>query len=300
MARAKQLRRRGLPAFWADVTLPAMLASSRRPLVALAAAAISTIGSLTNSHAQPPRPPPGGAPGAPSPYIQQTAPPAPPPLETGGLRPPAAAPPAAPNESETVQRLERAEREDSGRGLEFVWVDVEGGYEYLSLQAFHSSSLLDGAVLRDAGSGLSLGAGAGVRLVFLTLGARFRIAQLSDWSLWTLGGELGLHLPLGALEPSFSVGVGYAALAGAGTEDLPGLGTSLIDVSGVDARLGANLDYYVNPLLSFGARGSFELLALWRAGAPEADAAGLPAQYTRDGSGVGYGITLSLDAGLHF
>jgi hypothetical protein len=199
-----------------------------------------------------------------------------------------------------VQRLERAEREDSGRGLEFVWVDVEGGYEYLSLQAFHSSSLLDGNVLADSGSGLCLGVGAGVRLVFLTLGARFRIAQLSDWNLWTLGGELALHLPLGALEPSFSVGVGYAALANPAADGLPELDAALIDISGVDARLGANLDYYVNPLLSFGARGSFELLALWRAGAEGVSSAGLPELYASDGDGIGYAVTVSLDVGLHF
>jgi hypothetical protein len=209
-------------------------------------------------------------------------------------------PPPTPNPSETVARLERAEREDSGRGLEFVWIDVEGGYEYLSLQAFHSGSLLDGAVLEDSGSGLSLGAGAGVRLVFVTLGARFRIAQLSDWNLWTLGGELGLHLPFGALEPSFRVGVGYAALANPSAEGLPGLDSGDVDVSGIDARLGANLDYYVNPLLSFGVRGSFEVLALWRAGAAGAADRGLPASYAEDGDGIGYGATLGVDAGLHF
>jgi hypothetical protein len=278
-----------------------MLSSSRRPLVILAVAAISTIGSVTNSHAQVPQGgPPPPAPSAPSPYTPQNAPPGPAPLETGGLRPPSAAPPLAPNESETVAQLERAEREDSGRGLEFIWVDVEAGYEYLSLQAFHSSSLLDDGVLADSGSGLSLGAGAGVRLVFLTLGARLRIAQLSDWNLWTLGGELGLHLPLGALEPSFRVGVGYASLASPSAEGLPELDSGLVDVSGIDARLGASLDYYVNPLLSFGVRGSFELLALWRAGAPGATAAGLPASYAEDGDGIGYGATIGVDAGLHF
>jgi hypothetical protein len=182
-----------------------------------------------------------------------------------------------------------------------VWLDVEGGYEYLALQAFHSSALLDGSVLADSGSGISLGVGAGVRLVFLTLGARFRIAQLQDYNLWTLGGELGLHLPVGALEPSFSVGVGYAALANPSTGDFPDLDAELVDVSGVDARLGANLDYYVNPLLSFGARATFELLALWRAGAgAAATAAGLPATYADAGNGIGYGVTVSLDAGLHF
>jgi hypothetical protein len=70
----------------------------------------------------------------------------------------------------------------------------------------------------------------------------------------------------------------------------------------VNARLGANLDYYVNPLLSFGARGSFEGLALWRNGAdqPAAVPVSAAATYARDGNGIGFGMTLSAAVGLHF
>jgi hypothetical protein len=207
------------------------------------------------------------------------------------------APPAT-GESETLRQLERAERDDAGRGLEFFWVDVEGGYEYLSLQAFRASSLLDGEAVADSGAGLSLGLGAGVRLIFLTLGGRFRLARISAWDLYTLDAELGLHLPVGALEPSFTFAAGYAALDVASAEGVPNVDAERVDVSGLDVRLGANLDYYVNPLLSFGARGSFEVLALWRAGAEQP--AETPAEYARDGDGIGFGMTLSAAVGLHF
>jgi hypothetical protein len=271
--------------------------ASQHAAIALTAA-ISAIGNISGARAQ--SPPTPQYPSAPSPYTAPT----PPPLEAGGLRPPSAVPSPAPaaSESETVERLERSEREDAGRGLEFLWVDVEGGYEYIALQGFRANALLDGDAVKDSGSGFALGVGAGVRLIFLTLGGRFRIARLSAWSLYTLDAELGLHMPLGALEPSFTFAVGYATLGTPSSDGVAGFDAEAVDVSGANARLGANLDYYVNPLLSFGARASFEALALWRAGAeqPTAVPSETAAPYGRDGDGIGFGMTLSGAVGLHF
>jgi hypothetical protein len=202
-----------------------------------------------------------------------------------------------PGESETLRQLERAEREDAGRGLEFFWVDVEGGYGYMDLQALSSRSLLDGTAVSDAGGGLTLGAGAGVRFIFLTLGARFRLTQLESFDVWTLGGEVGLHLPHGAFEPSFTLAVAYAGVA---SPSAAGINPDGLDMSGISARLGANIDYYVNPLLSFGARGSVEVLALWRSGAPQPAGSPIVEFYARDGSGTGIGAVLSGCVGLHF
>ena len=258
-----------------------------RPLAAVVVAAICSIGRAPAAFAQAAPAPPS----VPSPYT----PSAPPPLETGGLRPPA---PVAtpPGESETLQALERAEQEDAGRGLEFLWVDVEGGYGYMDLQALASSSLLDGTVLSDDGGGLALGAGVGVRLIFLTFGARFRLTRLEDFDLWTLGGEIGLHLPHGAFEPSFTFGVAYAGAS----PSADGLDADGLNLSGISARLGANIEYYVNPLLSFGARGTFETLALWRSGAEQPAGSPIVQFYAEDGSGVGVGGTLTGTIGLHF
>lgn len=264
-----------------------MLRSSR-PLAAIAVAAICSIGRPPGAFAQSPPP----APSAPSPYT----PSAPSPLEAGGLRPPApVAPP--PGESKTQQLLERAEREDAGRGLEFLWVDVEGGYGYMDLEALRSGSLLDGTIVDDSGGGLMLGAGAGVRFIFLTFGARFRLTQLDSFNLWTLGGEVGLHLPQGAFEPSFTLAVSYAGVSSVSAEGVDAAG---LDMSGISARLGANVDYYVNPLLSFGARGTLEVLNLWRSGAEQTAGSPVVEFYARDGSGTGVGGALSACVGLHF
>jgi hypothetical protein len=268
-------------------------------LAALATAAIFSIGGAATARAQSPQNP--GYPSAPSPYTPSPA--VPPPLESGGLRPPTSSmPPSTRAESATLEQLERAEREDAGRGLEFFWVDVEAGYEYASLQAFRSDALLGAGGVDDTGSGLALGVGAGVRVVFLTLGGRARLVRASAWDLWTLDAEVGLHLPLGALEPSFTFAVGYAWLGSPSAEGAPAFDAGAVDVSGLDARLGANLDYYVNPLLSFGARASFEALALWRSGAPQPAAvpAATAETYARDGESIGFGVTLGATAGLHF
>lgn len=239
---------------------------------------------------------------APSPYPPPGYAPAPPPLSAGGLTPPPTSA-QSPGEIHTTHQLERAEREDAGRGLEFVWLNVEAGYEYISLQTFRANALVDAELVQDSGSAFAFGVGAGVRLIFFTLGARFRLAQLSAWDLWTLNAELGLHVPLGALEPSFTISAGYASV-GAFDAENAGANLSLggLNLSGFDARVGAALDWYVNPLLSIGAQGSFELLVLSRDGSVQPSAAPERAAevYERDGDGVGFALTATGVVGLHF
>jgi len=252
-----------------------------------------------------------GAPAAPgSPYPggpYPTSYPAPtPPLQTGGLTPPPSSPAAqSPAESATYRQLDRAEREDAGRGLEFVWLGVAAGYKYVPLDNLHADGLVDGSVIDDAGSALLLGAGAGVRLIFLTFGARFEMARHSAWDLWTLNAEVGLHLPLGSLEPSFTLSAGYASLGGFAPAGAPaGFEADRIDISGFDARLGAALDWYLNPLLSLGVQSGAELLVLSRSGTSQPALTGGPSGlgefYGRDGSGVGLGVSVAAVAGLHF
>jgi hypothetical protein len=219
------------------------------------------------------------------------------PLQAGGLTPPPTQP-ATP--TPTQRTLERAEREDAGRGLEFIWLNAEAGYEYICLQCLGSDELLDGSLLADSGSAFTFGGGAGVRLIFLTIGARFRLAQATDWNLWTLNGEVGLHIPLGALEPYVVLGAGYASL-GSFSGELAStlLSAGDIEVSGFNARLGGGLDWYLDPLLSVGAQGTLDLLVLSRSGAG-AGAVGAAALYAQDVTSVGLGATVTGVVGVHF
>jgi hypothetical protein len=216
-------------------------------------------------------------------------------LSSGGLAPPPAVesqkpaeqPPTGPGTTETD--LARSEKEDSGRGLEFFWLNGEVGVGHFGLGTYDPGDLVDSSV-ETKQTGLVAGAGLGVRLVFLTLGARFRYAPFKDWKLWTLGAEGGLHVPLGSLEPYFTLGLGYASIKPSEGE---------LDIMGFDGRLGAGIDYYLTNMFSVGANLTGDILFLSR---KKVDAVpeGSGSVYAKDGSSIGGGVTLTAVAGLHF
>src|SRR5688572_26905980 len=71
-------------------------------------------------------------------------------LEAGGLAPPSGEvpPPAQPPPTSTEQELAEADREDSGRGLEFFWINGEIGGEHLGLQTFKANGIVDADVVK--------------------------------------------------------------------------------------------------------------------------------------------------------
>jgi hypothetical protein len=149
-----------------------------------------------------------------------------------------------------------------------------------------------------------VGGGAGLRLVFWTVGARFRYAALPDWKLWTLGVEGGLHMPLGALEPYATLGVGYASVGSMKYESVDAMGQVTSRVSGgptakgLDVRLGVGVDYYLTNMFSVGLNVTGDMLVLSRSALDGAQFAGTV--YASDGSSIGAGVTGTLVGGLHF
>ncbi|WP_437939935.1 hypothetical protein [Sorangium sp. So ce341] len=250
--------------------------------------------------------PGGGAPAQTNPYD--------PSMQAGGLAPP---PPMTTPEPEPVspddteRRLDDAKKEDSGRGLELIWLNVEGGYENVGLQTFNidEEEFTAGFISSSANGGV-LGAGAGVRLLYFTLGARGRVGFFDDWQLFSLGGEVGLHLPLGRLDPHVDLGFGYAGL-GSFKSAVSGAADA-IAIRGFYGRISGGLDLYLSPVFSIGANASWELLALTRPGLSSAqidrikgEAAATPQQAKADllaaeGSSVGSALALTAVAGLHF
>jgi hypothetical protein len=235
-------------------------------------------------------------------------------LSAGGLAPPPAIEPAPVETAPTAteQELARADREDAGRGLEFVWFNAEAGVQHLGLQTFHDGELVDSEVVNSTQTGPVFGAGAGVRLIFLTAGARFRFASFSAWQLWTLGAEFGFRIPLGSLEPYFTFGGGYASLGSFDSSNAnarlaeAGLDAKALSARGFNLRGGAGFDYYFGRTLSVGANLSGDLLFLSRAKATPTTApatgaaAELAAFYSGDGSSIGGGVALTGLIGLHF
>lgn len=240
-------------------------------------------------------------------------------LNAGGLRPPPSvqADPFAPPTDGTQADLERADEEDSGRGLEFLWVNGEIGVEHLGLQTFSSKSLLDTKVVETTQTGLVYGAGAGIRLLFLTLGGRFRLGNFEQYQVWTLNAEAGIRIPLGPIEPYFTFGGGYASLGAFDSKNVgSGLNSAGVDVTGFNARGGGGLDIYLGNVVSVGAAFTGDILFLSRPGVDptKLTATAQPGQmgtaaqgqalaqdvYAADGSSVGSAATLTAVVGLHF
>jgi hypothetical protein len=232
---------------------------------------LGTLLAAATSHAQLAPPPPLGASPSSSAAASST---------------PAAQPAAAPR---PVEELDRAKKNDSGRGLSWFWLEAEGGYEHIDLTTFDGGAAFTGGVISESADGGAVSAGIGAQLVFLTLGARARFGFFDQYRLSRIGGELGLRLPLGRLEPRFDLGAGYAAL---GTFD--GVAPNDFAVGGAYARAGAGLDFFPVELMSIGAHATFDVLALTRAESSNALA------LATEESSVGSTFAIQLAAGLHF
>ena len=210
----------------------------------------------------------------------------------GELLPPP--PPATPESINTMQQLERAEREDSGRGLQFFWIDPEVGVKWVDLSLLSNSELVDGDDFDASGFGPSLGAGIGGRFLYFTAGARFRYTLLPLFDLWTLGLEGSLRIPLGRLEPYLFVGGGYLRTTGVDAKD-GGRFKDLV-LSGGYAAFGGGVDYFITPVLALGARADVEVTLASR----EALATETSGIYAEEGSGIGLAGTAALHVSLHF
>jgi hypothetical protein len=179
---------------------------------------------------------------------------------------------------------------------EFFYLNGEVGAEYVGLESLHLTRELVPSTVSSTDVGPLVGVGAGIRLVFLNLGPRFRYGHFRDWDLWTLNGELGFRAPLGAVEPYLLFGAGFAKLG-----RLQGIHNNDVRITGYDIRLGAGFDYYFGRYVSLGAFASGEVLGLTRPGAKLNESTGSVRddllQY--DGSSVGAAGTLSALVGLH-
>ena len=223
----------------------------------------------------PPAPPPAAPtppPPAPAPTpmpAPTTPPPAPFPsdLQAGGLAPPAPSTPppvTTPPPTKTEKDLDKAKEEDSKRGLEWVWINAEGGFSHVDLKTFVGNDDFTFGFVDTQATGGMVGAGLGVRLVFITLGARGRIGFYDPWQMFTVGGELGFHIPIGRVDISFALGGGYAAL---GSVDALAAGAKdAISIQGGYGRVSGGLDVYITPIFSVGVMASGDFLGMVRPG----------------------------------
>ncbi len=184
---------------------------------------------------------------APPPPIQQTTPP----------------PPAS-----TEQRLDDSKKQDSGRGLEFLYLNAQIGGAFDALGSFTNTLQIQNTTT----GGAMIGAEAGVRFVWFTLGVRFRYDMLSSFNVWQLNAVAGFHIPAGNWDPYVSVHGGYSAIGSIDPKNFdagqlaPGSTTqdaaNAFSTKGGNVGFSIGVDYYVARFFSIGIDGSFELLFL--------------------------------------
>jgi hypothetical protein len=202
------------------------------------------------------------------------------------------------------------ESQDSGLGLEWVYLNADAGFAYTNMQSLSATNL---AIEKASSAGGAFGVGAGVRLLVFTLGARARDLQLSAFNLWELDAEAAFHIRIWRIDPYLGVRGGYAFVGGLGSGSVSvATGGSSSDVSVHGANVGPmfGIDVYLSSLVSIGADVNAEFLFLKRppaplpAGVTQADVMMLPAQqqqlYQLSGSSVGFGIVGTAHLGLHF
>jgi hypothetical protein len=182
-----------------------------------------------------------------------------------------------PGAREVEQRLDQSKREDSGRRLEWVWIDAHGGFEQVGLTTFHGNGALTNSG-PTASSGGVVGVGAGARLLFLTLLLRGRLGIGGIGQLWRIGPEIGMHIPFGRVEPHVELGGGYAAFG-----HMASTASSGVSLRGGYGRGGLGVDYFVAPVFSIGLGFSAEILGMRQSSA----------------SGVGGTLAATAVLGLH-
>ena len=244
-------------------------------------------------YAQPYGPPPYGQP---APMQPQGAPYGP----TPNAAPPQGGYPYGPQPAVGPAPASTSDGEDSGRTLEFFYARAGVGGAYASLDALSGTGLQ----LRNlSGVGRALEVGFGARLLIMTIGPRARALVLSNATLWQLGGELALRVPVGRWDPHVGLQGGYTfgqkpredIECGRPTCD----GSGDVGISGGDVAIAGGVDYYVTPMFSLGADLAAMMLLLSRDAAPQP---GLPPQPALNdaASMTGFGLKLGAHAGVHF
>jgi hypothetical protein len=207
---------------------------------------------------------------------------APPPMDPNAVGQPQTQPQQP--QTETQQTLNESETEDSGRGLEFFYLNGGVNATYVGMDTFSNSQL---GVNQTKHLGPAFDLGLGLRLLIITIGPRVRFSPLSAFNLWQLDGEAAIHVPIGALDIWIGAHGGYAL---AGALNAPNDTT----VHGLDVGADFGVDYYLTKNFSIGGDASGGFFFLKR---PSVD--GQSGVYAVDGSSVGFGALVGARAGFH-
>jgi hypothetical protein len=238
--------------------------------------------------------------------------------------------------SEEVANAPEEEKKDSGLGLEWLWINVEGGYSFADLASFNESKL---ALQSTKSSGGVAGIAAGVRFLSLSVGLHMRDIPLSVGNVVEFDGELGFHTRISHADFYIGLRGGYlfsGNLSPDTVKDATVAGGSPpnVTIHGGNAGLMVGFDHYFNHFLSLGIDINPEAMFIQRPPAtppklPTAPPGGCPPPagappqlvqacttytnamtsynavinspvYKESGSSIGFGFIASGHLGVHF
>ena len=180
------------------------------------------------------------------------------------------------------------------------WVDASIGPGYSTMASLNSNDL---SVQNTSGGGVVVGFGAGLRLSFLSVGARARLVALDNVNVWEINGETAFHVQIDTADLYLGLRGGYAV----GTIPNGGANGGSGDVDGFNVGSMIGFDSYITSFLAWGLEVNPELLDVSRPPLPLP--AGLspanltPAQqslYRESGLNIGLVFVGSVHVGLHF
>lgn len=212
---------------------------------------------------------------------------------------------------------------DQGLGLEWVWLNADVGFSYMDLKSADLAISPAGGtpitIVDTTSAGATYGFGAGIRLLFLTLGLRAR--NHAAMNLWQIDGEVGLHGRVGRLDPYFAARFGYDTVGTLG-QSVQVVGSRVpppdLAVHGWNGGLALGFDYYFAHAISLGVEAAGDVVYLKRQPAtppsltPQQQAAidadpAARAQYQKlldayqaSASSVGFGGAVTAHVGVHF
>jgi hypothetical protein len=213
----------------------------------------------------------------------------------------------------TAPRAVRAEGRDTEEKSRFIGLaaEIEGattGVTWNRVAVDQDRQSVN--MVRSSSRGPTIGIGAGLRLLMMTIGPRFRMTSLDGSRLTTIGGELAMSVPIQILEIRASMGGGYASL---GHIDQPDPTVGAAPAQGYYARIGLGLHVHATRLIAFGGGVTYEILAVAPSGVSTTDLRSVADEVVtaraeqawkdvKKMAGAGYGTALSacLSVGLRF
>ncbi len=157
------------------------------------------------------------------------------------------------------------EAKDSGLGLEWVYLNGDVGAGFANMASFNESTL---GMRQTAANGPAFGFGAGVRLLFFSVGVRVHDLQLSGiGDLWELNGEAAFHVRSSHTDFYFGVRGGYnfvGQLSSSTASVAQGVTPPSVSIHGFNVGPVLGFDYYFVHYVSIGIDLDTQFLFLQR------------------------------------